>query len=154
MFENVSVNYMWNIKAFGIHLKILFEYLTCVDGVIPLDFTWSWDNIWLLTQSWEQEQCMMCAFVIVLQIPEAFAESKWHLNDRFPARTWAICTCLFSVKANKLERLPPTICLSWLGHNSATGLGHRGAQSLALQEESGPEPFPGGLRWQWCSAHC
>lgn len=35
--------------------------------------------------------------------------------------------------------------LFWLGHNSATGLGHRGAQSLALQEESGPEPFPGGL---------
>lgn len=32
-----------------------------------------------------------------------------------------------------------------LGHNSATGLGHRGAQSLALQEESGLEPFPGGL---------
>lgn len=32
-----------------------------------------------------------------------------------------------------------------LGHNSATGLGHRGAQSLALQKESGPEPFPGGL---------
>lgn len=32
-----------------------------------------------------------------------------------------------------------------LGHNSATGPGHRGAQSLALQEESGPEPLPGGL---------
>lgn len=42
-----------------------------------------------------------------------------------------------------MECLPATICLS--GHNSATGLGHRGAQSLALQEESGPEPFPGGL---------
>lgn len=32
-----------------------------------------------------------------------------------------------------------------LGHNSGTGLGQRGAQSLALQEESGPELFPGGL---------
>lgn len=67
----------------------------------------------------------MCVFIIVLQIPQAFAELKWHSNDRFPARSWAICTCLFSVKANKLKRLPATICLSWLGSNSATGLGQR-----------------------------
>ena len=48
----------------------------------------------------------------------------------------------------KGQQIGPSPCYNmpfWLGHNSATGLGHRGAQSLALQEESGPEPFPGGL---------
>lgn len=35
--------------------------------------------------------------------------------------------------------------LHWLGHNSATGPGHRGAQISALHKQSGPELFPGGL---------
>lgn len=97
------------------YLNTPFEYLTHVAVVIPLDSSWSWDSIWLLIcRVGTGTTYDVCVFVRVLQIPQALAELKWHLNDRFPASTWAICTCLFSVKANKLERLPATICLSGL----------------------------------------
>lgn len=51
-YEKMSVNYIWKVSGWPkvIHLSTnaLFEYLTRVDAVIPLDSSWSWDNIWLL----------------------------------------------------------------------------------------------------------
>lgn len=121
-YEKVSVNYIWKISVWlkVIHLSTdaLFEYLTCVDAVIPLDYSWSWDNIWLLIRrAWNKDN-ILCVYVCVLSVCSkslrVMQSKKWHLNGRFPADTWVICTCPFSVKANKLERLCSTMCLSGL----------------------------------------
>lgn len=102
----VFLNYIWKVKLSG-PKGILFEYLTCVDVVIPLDSTWSWDNIWLLTHRAGNGDNVWCVcWSVCFKSPRLFAQFKWQLNDRFSARTRAICTCLFSVKDNKLERLP------------------------------------------------
>lgn len=66
---------------------------------------------------------------------------EWPISNRHSGHLYLSVFC----KGQQIGPSPRYNMPLWLGHNSATGLGHRGAQSLALQEESGPEPFPGGL---------
>lgn len=93
----------------------------------------------------EQRQHMMCVFVSGLQIHLAFAELKmtleWPISSRHLGHLYLSVFCKGQQIGTSLRYNVPL----WLGHNSVPGLGHRGAQSLALQEESGPKPFPGGL---------
>lgn len=66
---------------------------------------------------------------------------EWPISSQHLGHLYLSVFC----KGQQIGTSPRNNMPLWLGHNSATGPGHRGAQSLALQEESGPEPFPGGL---------
>ena len=132
------------LNHFAKNSLALFQYLTYAD-VIPLKS--SWDSILLLIRRAGKGDSTWCVNVCqCAPNPRGFLQSqRWHLNDRFPSTTQAICTCPFFCKGQQIGTSSHYNVRLWLGHNSATGLGHRGARSLALQEESGPEQFPGGL---------
>lgn len=96
---------------------------------------------------WKQRQhAVWCVHVCQLAPnPRGFYGVKvtleWPISSQRLVHLYLSVFC----KGRQIGTSPHYNMLFWLGHNSATGLGHGGARSLALQEESGPEPFPGGL---------